>query len=780
MTLVQDKVRYVALAMAAGGYVPADASATWSRRFGDCKGKTALLLGLLHSMSIEAVPVLVSSSGGDGLDQRLPLVGVLDHVIVRAIIGGRVYWLDGTRKDDVNLDRLTVPYFGWGLPVVPTRAALLRMQPQPLDKPAQDVAIDIDARQGLTIPAPFKVRSVFRGDNAVGMKTSLDTVVGEARTRALRDYWKGECDFVEMKTATADFDPATGEERLTMDGIATMDWHTGWYETDGTGVGYKADFSRESGSDKDAPFVVPYPIFNRTTETIQLPPGFTKAKAGDSGNIDLTVAGIKYKRHASMTGTVFTIERSERSVMSEFPASEATAAQKTLCELADQTVYLRRPDSYSPTEQELAVLMATPPTTVQAALARGNLLLDRNRFDEAIADFDRAIALDPKSVWAIADRGIAKVHKQDFASADKDIAAAAALDPKNIVVLRARGLAAELKDNPKEAVAAYDRALTIVPNDPFSLSHRAQAHHSAGSDDAALADSAALLVDAPQSSNLRLMRANIYRQRGQRDNVLAELTAMTDAAPDQSYAFVAAANMYHALGEEALATQSYDRAFAIEPEAYIYLNRAENRDVSDLIGCGTDIDAALKLEPGMTEALAMKARLAVESHDYQTALVTYATALKAKPKDVNLLAQRGVAYLKSGDATAAERDFAAARANALTPGALNSLCWFKATENVALDSALADCEAALATMPDNTSFLDSRALLKLRMNRLDGAIADYGRALATTYPSAGSYYGRAIAWARKGEAKKSEADRLAAVKRDSRIAEQFERYGLEL
>ncbi len=123
--------------------------------------------------------------------------------------------------------------------------------------------------------------------------------------------------------------------------------------------------------------------------------------------------------------------------MSEFPASEATAAQKTLRELADQTVYLRRPDSYSPTEQELAVLMATPPTTVQAALARGNLLLDRNRFDEAIADFDRAIALDPKSVWAIADRGIAKVHKQDFASADKDIAAAAALDPKNIVVLRA-------------------------------------------------------------------------------------------------------------------------------------------------------------------------------------------------------------------------------------------------------------------------------------------------------------------------------------------------------
>jgi transglutaminase-like putative cysteine protease len=44
LALVQDRVRYVALAMGAGGYVPADAAETWSRRYGDCKGKTALLL----------------------------------------------------------------------------------------------------------------------------------------------------------------------------------------------------------------------------------------------------------------------------------------------------------------------------------------------------------------------------------------------------------------------------------------------------------------------------------------------------------------------------------------------------------------------------------------------------------------------------------------------------------------------------------------------------------------------------------------------------------------
>ena len=127
LSLVQDKVRYVALAMGAGGYVPADAQATWSRRFGDCKGKTVLLLALLHAMNIQAEPVAVSTMAGDGLDARLPLAGLMNHVLVRAEIGGRAYWLDGTRTGDTSLDRLRTPAFGWGLPLTVRGASLVRM-----------------------------------------------------------------------------------------------------------------------------------------------------------------------------------------------------------------------------------------------------------------------------------------------------------------------------------------------------------------------------------------------------------------------------------------------------------------------------------------------------------------------------------------------------------------------------------------------------------------------------------------------------------------------------
>ncbi len=80
--------------------MPARADETWQRRFGDCKGKTVLLLALLKELGIQAEPALVSLGGGDGLDERLPSLGAFNHVIVRATIGGKVYWLDGTRTGD--------------------------------------------------------------------------------------------------------------------------------------------------------------------------------------------------------------------------------------------------------------------------------------------------------------------------------------------------------------------------------------------------------------------------------------------------------------------------------------------------------------------------------------------------------------------------------------------------------------------------------------------------------------------------------------------------------
>jgi transglutaminase-like putative cysteine protease len=97
LKLVQQNVRYIYVGLNGGNLTPATADETWQRRYGDCKGKTALLLALLGELGIHAEPVLVSTTGlDDGLDGRLPIPQYFDHVLVRAHIDGKVYWLDGT------------------------------------------------------------------------------------------------------------------------------------------------------------------------------------------------------------------------------------------------------------------------------------------------------------------------------------------------------------------------------------------------------------------------------------------------------------------------------------------------------------------------------------------------------------------------------------------------------------------------------------------------------------------------------------------------------------
>jgi tetratricopeptide (TPR) repeat protein len=914
LALVQDRVRYVALTMGAGGYVPANAETTWSRRYGDCKGKSALLLALLHGLDIPAEPVAVSTTFGDGLDARLPIVGLFNHVIVRATVAGQTYWMDGTRIGDTALDRLQVPNFGWGLPLVAKGAALTRMLPVPLSTPTHDTSIRIDASAGISAPAPTTVETILRGDEAISINAGLANLTTAARDQALKAYWRNQYDFIEVKSSSASFDAKTGEQRLTMEGTAKLDWANGNYQTDGTNVGYRADFSRDPEIDKDAPFAVPYPYFTRVRETIILPKAVGDFKLGTNMEVDQKAGGIEYRRHATIENGIFVIEKTERSVIPEFPAKDAQAEQAALRTLADKNATLRMPASYVYTGKDIASVRAEVPTTssgyvgrakafinrdmrkealldydkaieldpanvyawsnraitriqvgdlvgaradleksesidpefvqnfigegmladverhpgaaigaytkalakepnndyalehrarayhalgnTDKALAdfstaiesdkddargyvtRGNYYLDLRRYDEAIADFNRASAIDPTNEWAIANRAMANVWKQDRDAATKDLETAAKINPQNPVISRARGLLAQQKGDAAAAISAYSESLKAEPGNGFTLGHRAQANMMAGNLDAALTDAAAALTLQPKWIDLYLLRANIYRRRGDLKATALEADQAISKNPDDAHAYVVAANIYSVTNRDADAMKAFDRAIAIKPEAYIYLNRGLRRPRKDLAGRNADIDAALDLDPKNAEALVAKAQLQEEGNNFIGAIANYTDALANSAKDSSLLVSRGIAYARSGDTDRAEADFSAARKNASDPVIFNSMCWSKATAGVSLESGLSDCNEALKGRPDEASFLDSRGLVLLRLGRNDEAIADYDRALAKNLNIPSSLWGRSIAWARNGNLAKAKADEDAALKIAPNIKADFDRYGI--
>ena len=775
--LVQQRVRYVALVMGAGGLVPASAEQTWARRFGDCKAKTALLLAMLREYGIEAAPVAVHSSGGDGINERLPMSALFDHVLVRSRIGGRDYWLDGTKTGEGSLARLAVPNLGHGLEIVRSGGKLVPMIAPPLELPSEDIVIRFDASAGIKVPAPAEIEITTRGDEAAGINAILTQMPVQMREQTLREMWKNKYDFVDVSSTTSKFDPLTGEMRIAMKGSARMDWSAGHYETDGSGLGVTPYWDRVAGSARSAPVAVAHPWYTRVRQTIILPKNFTTVPPRQMPEVDTTLAGIRYTRRTAYKDNVFSVTSEQRSLVPEVSFAQATADEKALRELEESVVQIRIPSGYIGTDADIADLVSKKLSSAREYIDRGQALLKAERPAEALKDLDEALKLEPKNDTALAARAAALIFKEDWAEVARSIDAAEAANPRNPVVFRARGRLAEHENDDAAAVAWYTRALTLDPHNIFTLTNRALAAARLGEDDRAIADSAEVLKAEPESSELRLMRANLFLKQGKRDLAVAEAEALLLKPSLDGFSEITAAAILSRLGKKTEAAAAFDRALAIRPSALVYVNRARQRPKSEAAVRMADVESALKLDPEDVDALVLKADFLADEGDWAGSAAILAKVTAKKPEASSPFVDRAIALHKLKRMADAEKEFKKALAADSSAKTWNYMCWAKATHDVALESALADCDQALKLAPKNRGYRDSRAFALLRLGRLDEALAEYDRVLAGgAMPAA--LIGRSWALAKKGDAERAKADRLAAEKIEPDIVERFKDYGL--
>ena len=228
-----------------------------------------------------------------------------------------------------------------------------------------------------------------------------------------------------------------------------------------------------------------------------------------------------------------------------------------------------------------------------------------------------------------------------------------------------------------------------------------------------------------------------------------------------------------------------------------------------------DFSRAIVLDPTKAKYFHDRALAWFEADDRTQAMADLDEALRLKPDDAPSLMERGGLHLTLGDEPAAAADFDAAIAASTDPllrldaaeaydrtgrypaavgqfdlwiaahptsdrlaDALNDRCWVRAEGKIALDRALADCDAALALRPRTAEYLDSRGLVRLRRGELDRAIADYDAALKLQPRLAWSLYARGLAKQREGRAAEAAADLAAGAALDTGAPAQAQRLGL--
>jgi transglutaminase-like putative cysteine protease len=355
LRMVQQDVRYIYVGLNGGNLNPASADETWQRRYGDCKGKTALLLALLAELGIKAEAVLVNTSGNDdGFDQRLPLPQLFDHVLVRAYVDGATYWLDGTLPPVAPPSLKPIYPVRWVLPLAPRGGSIENLGWRPAATPDDINLFEIDARTGFDKPARITSTSIVRGIKGLQQQVQFSAMspaqlLNNFRQEAVGDTWQA-IDEVRWR-----YDQKAAASILTIVGTGMVNW-----DDDGDGARSMAlpggGFSppekrvRSADQNQDVPFYIK-PEYDCRVTTVRLPSS-TQAKHWSSKpGYDTRMFGRNYYRALELREGSIRMIRASRVEQQEIDAVAARRDNGRIAAFDNSMAYV----FYNPSAQKASV-----------------------------------------------------------------------------------------------------------------------------------------------------------------------------------------------------------------------------------------------------------------------------------------------------------------------------------------------------------------------------------------------------------------------------------------
>ncbi len=415
-------------------------------------------------------------------------------------------------------------------------------------------------------------------------------------------------------------------------------------------------------------------------------------------------------------------------------------------------------------------------------IADGNKNLDDDDFKDAVASFDRALLEDPDNADAYAGRALSLAFLFEKPRALADLKRLESLDPLNPLLFRTRGLLAKNEGRHKEAVAAYTRSLKLDPGNTWTRLQRGRAYLETGEPNKAMKDADILLKNVPGLPMGHRLRASVFIDRNDIDGAKAEAAAAILAADIHGeWSYIVASLIHQEIGDRHGALAVVQKAVIAFPKPGYHLNSASFRPQSHLAARRADLEAALALASDYSPALVALVELELQAKEWGNVIQAVDRALtheSTKENRSGLMTSRGIGHAKRGDISKADQDFEAARLATTKPVELNNLCYEMAVHNVALMTALANCDASLAQEPNAAHTLDSKAFTLLRMKRYAEALSVYDAALQANGKNAEAWYGRGVVKHRLRDRIGGKADIDSALALQAQIGAQFALMGL--
>ncbi|WP_375287033.1 DUF3857 domain-containing protein [Sphingomonas sp.] len=620
LRLVQDQVRYLMLGMNTGNLVPQLPTQTWESRYGDCKAKTLLLLAMLHELGVEAEPVLANLKAGSLIPSRLPGVGAFDHVLVHAIVGGESLYLDGTTIGTREQDLRDVPPYATVLPVRAAGATLVTLPARPDARPGLAVTIDLDESAGLNLPAPFTATVVVRGALAEQIKGGIAQGSKAETEKFVEFFFKDFVDTPEVVTHAIRFDAEASTATITASGIAYPGWTTENRRLKTVvdrlvkDMEFKPDRARSAWA--TVPVRTADPGHNVLTTRITLPGGGANFVIEGDRAMDGRLAGTVISRAITQTGAVVTITETSRTDGAEIAAVDIPAERQKLAQAQTRMPRLVAPADYPARwrlasegrkSKTFATLSALYAKRIAADPDDAERLTDRAWFLEriydrrgALADLDRAIALEPKADTYLT-RASLHYALGDTAQAIADAEAARKLDPGSESAINTLADLQSQAGNSDVALALMQERIDAGGKEVADfLSSKAEFQARAGKGEDALATIDDALAQRPGSPALLNSRCWIKGLVNTAlDTALKDCTKAIELADSAQAALDSRALVYFRLGRMEDALSDLEAVLETSPDMAesLYMRGVIRRRQGNTAEGDADLAAARFLEP---------------------------------------------------------------------------------------------------------------------------------------------------------------------------------------
>ncbi|MEV0528413.1 tetratricopeptide repeat protein [Streptomyces sp. NPDC050439] len=364
-----------------------------------------------------------------------------------------------------------------------------------------------------------------------------------------------------------------------------------------------------------------------------------------------------------------------------------------------------------------------------ARMLRGRDLRESGAYEQALAEYDRALALEPELARAHYGKGSTRAKQGDFDAAITELDRALAVDPDYRRALRLRGEYHRVLGNWGEAIRDLSRAIEFRPTDAYAWASRGAAQYSIEQDDEALADLNRAVELDPEYAWALARRARIRRHRGQHAEQMADLDLAARVSPQSAFVACERGDALRTADRPEEALADYDRAIGLN-DAYASAYASRGAALNDLgrhEEALADLNRSLDLHPDNAWALTQRAGVHRALADHERALADVDRACALRPDSEGLLYLRGAVLhdLRRYEEACAELDQVLGMAPdyqlalVLRGSTLRKLGRYA--------QASADLDRAVEAEPDDGWTLAVRAQTCLACGRWEQALADLAR-----------------------------------------------------